>query len=45
MDLGDYTTVKERGTRNNEGGTEISRGLDTDNRANVEIFSNSLWKH
>ena len=31
MDLGEYTMVKERGTRNDEGGTEISRGLDTDN--------------
>jgi hypothetical protein len=31
MDLGDYTMVKERGTRNDEGGTKIARGLDTDN--------------
>ena len=31
MDVGDYTMVKERGTRNDGGGTEIVRGLDTDN--------------
>jgi hypothetical protein len=31
MDIGDYTMVKERGTRNNEGGTKIAGGLDTDN--------------
>jgi translation initiation factor IF-3 len=39
MDLGDYTMVKERGTRNNKEqeqgtrkqGTKIVRGLDTDN--------------
>jgi hypothetical protein len=40
MDLGDYTMVKERGTRNKEQGTrnteqgtrnKIVRGLDTDN--------------
>jgi hypothetical protein len=29
MDLGDYTMVKERGMRNDEGGTKIARGLDT----------------
>jgi hypothetical protein len=31
MDLGDYTMVKERETRKNEGGTKIARGLDTGN--------------
>jgi hypothetical protein len=31
MDLGDYTMVKERGTRNDEGGTKIAQGLDTGN--------------
>jgi hypothetical protein len=32
MDLGDYyTMVKERGMRNDEGGTKIARGLDTNN--------------
>jgi hypothetical protein len=31
MDLGHYTMVNEIGTRNDEGGTEIARGLDTDN--------------
>jgi hypothetical protein len=31
MDLGDYTMVKERGTRNDEGGMKIARGLDTGN--------------
>jgi hypothetical protein len=31
MDLGDYTMVKEIGMRNDEGGTKIARGLDTDN--------------
>ena len=29
MDLGDYTMVKERGTRNDEGGMKIAQGLDT----------------
>ena len=32
MDLWDYTMVKERGKRNDEGGTKIARGLDTDNK-------------
>ena len=31
MDLGDYTIFKEGGTRNDEGGTKITQGLDTDN--------------
>jgi hypothetical protein len=31
MDLGDYTMVKERGTRNDEGGMKIAQGLDTGN--------------
>jgi hypothetical protein len=31
MDLGDYTMVKKGGTRNDEGGTKIARGLDIDN--------------
>jgi hypothetical protein len=31
MDLGDYTMVNERGTRNDKGGTKIAQGLDTDN--------------
>ena len=31
MYLRDYTMVKEIVTRNNEGGTKIARGLDTDN--------------
>jgi hypothetical protein len=31
MDLGEYTMVKERGTRNNEGGMKIARGLDIGN--------------
>jgi hypothetical protein len=31
MDLGDYTMVKERGTRNDELGMKIARGLDIDN--------------
>ena len=31
MDLGDYTMVKERGKRNDEGGMKIARGLDTSN--------------
>ena len=31
MDLGDYTMVKEQGMRNDERGTKIARGLDTDN--------------
>jgi hypothetical protein len=31
MDLGNYTVFKERGTRNDEGGTKIARGLNTDN--------------
>ena len=31
MDLGEYTMVKEIGTRHDEGGTKITRGLDTDN--------------
>jgi hypothetical protein len=31
MDLGDHTMLKERGMRNDEGGMEIARGLDTDN--------------
>ena len=31
MDLGDYTMVKERGMRNDEGGMKIAWGLDTDN--------------
>ena len=28
MDLGDHTMFKERGTRNDEGGMKIARGLD-----------------
>ena len=32
MDLGDYTMVKERGTRNDEGGMKIARGLNTHNK-------------
>jgi hypothetical protein len=32
MDLGDYTMVKEQGMRNDDRGTKIARGLDTDNR-------------
>jgi hypothetical protein len=31
MDLGYYTMVKERGMRNDEGGTKNARGLDTNN--------------
>ena len=31
MDLGDYTIVRERGMRNDEGGMKIAQGLDTDN--------------
>ena len=31
MDIGDYTMVKERGMSNDEGGTKIAWGLDTDN--------------
>jgi hypothetical protein len=31
MDLGYYTMVKEQGMWNDEGGTKIARGLDTDN--------------
>ena len=31
MDLGDYTIFKERGTKNDEGGRKIARGLDHDN--------------
>ena len=27
MDLGDYTMVKERGMKNDEGGTKIARGM------------------
>ena len=31
MDLLDYTIVKEGGTMNDEGGTKIAPGLDTNN--------------
>ena len=31
MDLGDYTMVKERGMRNDEGGMKIAQGIDTGN--------------
>ena len=31
MDLGDYTMVKERGTRSDDGATKIARRLDIDN--------------
>ncbi len=31
MDLGDYTMFNEIGMRNDEGGTKIARGLNTDN--------------
>jgi hypothetical protein len=33
MDLGDYTMVMQRRMRNDEGGTRIAQGLDTDNMA------------
>jgi hypothetical protein len=41
--------VKERGTMNDEGGTKIAQGLDTDimdlRMGPMLIFSNSFWKH
>ena len=41
MDLGDYTMVKERGMRNDEGGMKIARGLDT---SNMDLRMESMLK-
>jgi hypothetical protein len=42
--------VKERAMGNDEGGTKIARGLDTDNMdlqmgPTLKFFQNSFWKH